>query len=495
VKELKLVAKGGAFSLLGDATNLVLSYVFLFLASHLLGASYLGAFYWALSITSLLGEFADCGTGQGLIYFGPKFEAEAGARKSFSLFRFVLGFTLTNAFILGTLLFILAAPIAGFFKKPELVWLVRAFAISMPLRAFWPVAYKYFVARFKIVEGVTYGDITRPILRVAFLLLFILLGMKSFALVGTEIFVGAALIIIGLSIIYNKWKKEFQTEKISFQEKRSLLIYSIPFIPLNLARGERVIIIIVSFFLLVADIGIFGVVLKVAAISQVILTGLNFVFRPMTSKLYAEKDFITLRSLYKSITRWIFILTLPLSYFFIFYPGSILSLFGKNFSVGQVALVIIALGYLFEYGTSATQVIINMTGRSWLSLMNQIVCFATIALFGIWLIPNFGMVGAAIAVSLGIVVTNLLRLFQSFRILGFTPYSFYLFKPILATLVAGLCLHIFLPVGQILPVPKLLILVAGFLLIYGTILLRLGINFEDKHLLMAAKRKVLAKRF
>lgn len=491
MKELKLVAKGGALSLLGDATNYTLSYVFLFLATHLLGAPLLGAFYWALSITSLLGELADCGTGQGLIYFGPKFESEKGPDKSFPLFRFVLGFTLTNALILGTILFIFASPIAVFFKKPELTWLIRAFALAMPLRAFWPVAYKYFVARFKIVEGILYGDITRPILRVAFLLFFALLGMKSFALVGTEIFVGAALTLIGLVILFIIWKKEFLAEKITRDEKKSLLKYSLPFIPLNMARGERVIIIIVSYFMIVAKIGIFGVILKITAISQVILTGLNFVFRPMVAKLYAENDLTTLKSIYKSITRWIFILTLPLSYFFIFYPGSILALFGKNFSAGVTAMIIVALGYLFEYGTSATQVIINMTGRSWLSLMNQIVCLASIALFAIALIPKYGLVGAAIAVSLGIVVTNLLRLYQSFRIVGFTPYSYYLLKPILATAVAGICLHFIFPIGQTLPLLKLIILAASFAAIYGVMILLLGINSEDKLLLLSAKKKFL----
>ena len=493
MKALKLVAKGGALSLLGDATNYTLSYVFLFLASHLLGASYLGAFYWALAITSLLGEFADCGTGQGLIYFGPRLESEKGQDKSFPLFRFVLGFTLTNALILGCLLFIFAGQVAAFFNKPELTWLIRLFAVSMPLRAFWPVAYKYFVARFKIVEGILYGDITRPILRVGLLLLFVLLGMKSFALVGTEIFVGAALTVIGLAIIFIIWKKEFFAEKLNLAEKKALLIYSIPFIPLNIARGERVIIIIIGFFMAVFQIGIFGVVLKIAALSQVILTGLNFVFRPMVSKLYAEKDLATLNSIYKSITRWIFILTLPLSYFFIFYPASILNLFGKNFPIGAAALVIVALGYLFEYGTSATQVIINMTGRSWLSLMNQIVCFAAIAIFGVVLIPRYGMIGAAISVSLGIVVTNILRLFQSYRIVGFTPYSFYLFKPILAASIAGLCLHFVFPIGQVLPLLRLIILAAGFFAVYGIIILLLGINSEDKDLLIAARKKFLRR--
>lgn len=490
MKELKLVAKGGFLSLLGDATNYTLSYVFLFLASHLLGASYLGAFYWALSVTSLLGEFADVGTGQGLIYFGSKYESEMGENRSFPIFRFVLGFTLFNSFILGCLLFFSAPYVANFFHKSELTWLLRIFAISMPLRAFWPVAYKYFVARFKIIEGILYGDILRPILRVVSLLLFVILGLKAVALVGVEIFVGAALILIGLIILFKMWGKDLFSKGLDLREKKSLLIYSIPFLPLNIARGERVIIIIVGFFMAVAQIGVFGVVLKLAALSQVILTGLNFVFRPMVTKLYSEKNFETLKSIYKSITRWIFISTLPISYLFIFYPGSVLALFGDKFSAGAIALTVVAIGYLFEFGTSATQVIINMTGRSWLSLMNQIICFIAICTFGVALIPSYGMLGAAVAVALGLVSINFLRLVQSFRIVGFTPYSFYLLKPILATLIAGFILHFLFPIGQMLTLIQLLLLVAGFCVIYGVLVLAFRVSQEDWALIIAARRRI-----
>ncbi|MFA4843427.1 MAG: polysaccharide biosynthesis C-terminal domain-containing protein [Candidatus Margulisiibacteriota bacterium] len=489
MKALKLVAKGGLFSLAGDAINYSLSYVFLLLASHLLGAGNLGAYYWVFAIASLLGEFADCGTGQGLIYYGPRFEAEKGMNKSLPLFRFVLRFTLTNAVILGCLLFLFAPQITAYFNKPELIGLLRLCSVALPLGLFWPVLYKYCVARFKIVEGIIYGDIVRPILRVTILLLFILIGTKAIALVGTELLVGLLMIVLGLLVIRRLWGKVLFSGDLTGGEKRSLLFYSLPFLPLNLARGERAILILTGFFLAVTQVGIFGVVLKLAAISQVILTGLNFVFRPMVAKLYVERDMTTLNSLYKAITRWIFILTLPFSYLFIFYPGAVLGLFGEKFAAGSVALVIVAVGYLFEYGTSATQVIINMTGKSWWSLLNQLAYLAVIAGLGVWLIPGYGIIGAAIAVASAIVVVNLLRLYQSYRIVGFTPYSFYLLKPICAAAISGLVWQFVFPLGGALPWMKLAVLAAGYVTLYASLVLLMKLDQGEKELLSAARRK------
>ena len=485
MKEIKLVAKGGLFSLFGDAINYSLSYVFLYIAAHFLGASLLGSYYWAIAITSLLGEFADLGTGQGLIYFSPKYEAEKGKDASLPLLRFVLGFTLANALIIGTLLFIFAPQVATYFNKSEMSWLIRLFAVAMPFSAFWPVIYKYCVGRFRIMTGILYGDIFRPIIRVLLLIAFIFFGQKTFALAGSEIIVALALFIVGVIIIIKLWGRGIFRQKLSWKEKKAVLLYSSPFLPLNLARGERMIMIITGLFLLSTQLGIFGVVLKIAALSQVILTGMNFVLRPMVSKLYAEKNMETLKGVYRSVTRWIFILTLPISYMLIFYPGPVLALFGEKFTAGAAALTIVAIGYLFEYGTSATQVIINMTGKSWLSLLNQMIYLAIVAILAILLIPTYGILGGAIAVAAGIVAVNFLRLYQSYRIVGFTPFSLYLFKPITAAAIAGIAAS-FVPNGQIIYFAII------YLIVYSVLIIVLRIDRADLELLLGIRKKLFS---
>jgi O-antigen/teichoic acid export membrane protein len=477
MKELKLVAKGGVLSLLGDATNYFFSYVFLFIASHWLGASLLGAYYWALSIASLLGEFADLGTGQGLIYFSPKYETEKGENASLPLFRFILGFVIANALILGLLLFVFAPALTSYFHKEDLIGLLRLFSITLPFSLFWPVLYKYCVGRFQIVPGIVYGDVFRPLVRVLTLVVLTVTGLTAWALAGTELVVGLVLMAVGLILIVKLWGSAFFAGRLTWREKGSILLYSLPFLPLNLARGERLIIIITGFFLMVGDLGVFGVALKVAALSQVILTGLNFVFRPMVSKLYTAGDLVTLKSVYRAITRWIFMLTLPLSFFFIIYPTEVLQLFGPAFSGGAAALVIISFGYLFEYGTSATQVIINMTGRSWLSLFNQLVYLAVVLALGTAMIPSLGMIGAAAAVAAGIVVVNLFRLYQSWRIVGFLPYSIFLWKPVAAMVGAGF-------VVMMIPVRSLAVVLPVYLIVYAGALLLLKLNDQDRALLL-----------
>jgi O-antigen/teichoic acid export membrane protein len=483
MKDVKLVAKGGFFSLSGDAFNTLLSYGVLLMAAHFLGAYYIGAFQWVISISSLLSEFADLGTGQGLIYFGPKIEVEKGEEQSLPLFWFVLRFVMGMSVVLGLVLFVAAPWITQSAGKPELTGLLQIMAATFPLSLFWPVVYKYCVARFQIVPGIIYGDFIRPISRVVFLGLLILVGARFTALALTEFLVGLTMLLTGIWLVKHLWGKHLVVGKLDRAQKLEVLHYSLPFLPLNMSRGERVLTIILGFFLPADAIGIFTVALKTAAVSQVILTGLNFVFRPMVTKLYAKKDFTALKQVYKAITRWIFLMTLPLTLFFIGYPNAILGIFGKTFTAGSSVLVIIAIGYLFEYGTSATQVIINMTGKSWLSLFNQICSFVIITVMAAFLVPLYGINGAAVAVALGIIVINLLRLYQSYLIVGFTPYSSYLIRPIAAAVFSILLLAIFFPFGTLLTFWELVFLVVSVLIVYFVLVAIFQIDYDDYQLL------------
>lgn len=490
MKEIKIIAKGGIFSLAGDFSNYIFGYIFLLISSNFLGASALGAYYWASSIANILGEFARLGTGQGISYFVPKLEASKN-KLSGRLLSFIIKLVLFNSIIVAFVLFIFAAQVSALLQKPHYVLLLRIFAISIPLGILWPLIYRYLISHFEVKITVLFGDFFRPLFRIIFLIVFIIIGARSFSLILSDIFVGASMIVLGFYILFKLYGKDSFVGNLDIAQKQAFLSYSLPFLPLNLIRSNRMIIVILGFFVGMTKIGIFSISLKLAAISTFLLVGINFIFRPMLSKLFAENNHETLVSVYKSITRWIFIGTLPVAFLLVLYPASFLSLFGKKFETGALVLVIISLGYFFDFATSTTQSIIAMSGRSWMSLMNEIANFVCIIVLSIILIPSFQLIGAAVAVSVGIVLVNILRLIQSYEIIGCSPFSPYLIKPIIAAILAGAISYFFFPIGKIYPLFNLMTLVGMFSLTYAACILLFGINKEDKMLLLAARGRVM----
>jgi O-antigen/teichoic acid export membrane protein len=85
--------------------------------------------------------------------------------------------------------------------------------------------------------------------------------------------------------------------------------------------------------------------------------------------------------------------------------------------------VIIALGMLLATASGPVDVMLLMAGRSALSLANNSAALAVNLVLNLLLIPQYGIVGAAVAGVAALVTRNLLPLIQVRRLLGMSPTS------------------------------------------------------------------------
>ena len=80
---------------------------------------------------------------------------------------------------------------------------------------------------------------------------------------------------------------------------------------------------------------------------------------------------------------------------------------------------------------------ITMTGHSRVTLANSITSLVVSLGLDVLLIPRWGIVGAALAVTLTTVLINTLRTIQVFLFLRLWPYNWSFLKPVMAALLAG----------------------------------------------------------
>jgi len=114
----------------------------------------------------------------------------------------------------------------------------------------------------------------------------------------------------------------------------------------------------------------------------------------------------------------------------------LLSIFGEDYTNGNLALIILAFGSLIKVGTGMGGIIIDMTGYTKLKLMNSILRLIMFIVLDLLLIPKWGLVGAAAAVLGGEGLVNILRLLEVYFIYKILPYNRSFFKPVIATIVA-----------------------------------------------------------
>jgi hypothetical protein len=101
----------------------------------------------------------------------------------------------------------------------------------------------------------------------------------------------------------------------------------------------------------------------------------------------------------------------------------VLGVFGPAFAAGQSALLILSLAMLVNLGTGNVSMVLLMGGKSGWQLLNQGVSLAANIALNLWLIPRYGMSGAAVAWGVAIAVDNLMAVAEVWFLFGIGPFG------------------------------------------------------------------------
>jgi O-antigen/teichoic acid export membrane protein len=230
-------------------------------------------------------------------------------------------------------------------------------------------------------------------------------------------------------------------------------------------------------------VGVFSAAYRTSLLVQGILMSFNTVFAPIISDLHQGGEVKKLESLFKVVAKWVFSLSFPAVLLMIIFSQEILSLFGQDFAVGAASLVILSIGQLMNSFSGSLGVMIDMSGRSRIALLNSALHFLLQTGLCFLLIPRYGIVGAALVKAISIGFLRVIRLLQIRFMLRMHPFRIDFLKPLVAGAVAWLALYsvkaLILRTGN----SALLHLALGsltFLIIYGFVLHRMGFDEEDR---------------
>ena len=170
------------------------------------------------------------------------------------------------------------------------------------------------------------------------------------------------------------------------------------------------------------EVGIYNLAYKLASLAMLVIISMNVVLAPKIAELYKLNQISELHKTIKNTTRIVFLLTIPIVLFLIVFSEFVLHLFGSNFVEGKTALIIISIGVLLNVMTGNVDQILNMTNNQ--KTLQNITIFGLLLNVGlnIFLIPKYGINGAAISSLFTNVVFNLICLFYIKKKLGF--YTF-----------------------------------------------------------------------
>lgn len=240
-----------------------------------------------------------------------------------------------------------------------------------------------------------------------------------------------------------------------------------------------------------AAAGIYGAASRLVAAGLILSTALRIVVAPLYSRSLGAGDVDEVRSLYTTTTMWIVYFSTPVFVILAAFGETMLGFVGPDFEDGATALLILAAGLLVVLLAGNVQSLLLMSGRSGLAVVNK-TCALTLTLLGIvLLVPRWGVVGAATAWSVGMLLDSVLALWQVDRLVGVRLRAGRVLVALLTSLLAvGLpSLVARLTLGDTTPGLALALAAGALLMLLSAVVLRHRLELDAiLHLLKLRQR-------
>jgi O-antigen/teichoic acid export membrane protein len=495
--DVRVVAKGGAVQVAGQVTQGVLSFIFVAVAVRMLGTDRYGIFRQVVQVLAIAAQLGLAGYN----YSAMRFIARARATGDFGAVRgsartALLASLTLSGFVFGALLW-LAPQIAGRLADDPagartLTTLVRIGAAFVPFFVATQVL-RYCTQAYKtLVPSVIVGNIVQPVARFAFGVSFLALGWGLKGVVVGQVLAAAVAALVGVRFFLRILTPEERSAK-PHAEVGAITRFALLQGGSSLLGVQTLGLAILILGSLSSDrqVALMAIGLALQTPGTLFLGGVVNIWAPVVTDLYEKKEMARLESLYQTITRWVVTFSFPAFGALILAPGFFVSLFaGKNGAGAAGVVVFLALGNLFYTGTGPTGLLISMSGRPGINLINSVAAVALYISLGIWIVPAHGAVGMAVVDAIVTALINVTRVIEAKVLVGVQPLGKSLLKPLaaFAGLAAVLVIRqLFLPDGSLLTLGALIVSGAMYLLI----LKLLGADPEERHVLDLLKKRLL----
>lgn len=144
-------------------------------------------------------------------------------------------------------------------------------------------------------------------------------------------------------------------------------------------------------------VAFYSVGVKVMTIVSVIILTVNITVSAKIAEMFSSHNITELRKILRNSSRLIFCITFPVILLISIFSESVLSFFGHQYIAAQQAFLILIIGQGICSAFGSAPVYLNMTGRQHIFQIILIAAVIINFLLNRFLIPEYGMTGAAIA--------------------------------------------------------------------------------------------------
>lgn len=419
------ILNGSIWSFGSKIMAVILGLVLTLMITRLYGAEAQGTFALINSFFVITGIIALMGTNTALLRLVPEYTAKYTSFAAIQVYWKIVGLIALMSILISLLTYYFSDTIASkIFNQPSIASLFALASVLIIFHALSTLNTSAFRA-FRQIKLYAFYQLLTPSIKVLMLGFFSIFSMQ----VQNPVYaLFASLILLAtVSTILVKLKtnelKAGDVPNLSYKGMSSYSILALSF-PMFLTASMHIImsqtdIVMLGAMESVVVVGIYAVVVKLAALTSFVLGTVNTMAAPKFSELYHSGNMEALESVSKKSSKMLFYATLPIAFVLIVLGKILLGIFGEEYEAGYLALLILVIGQFVNAFVGSVGFFLNMTGYQ--KELNKMVLFAAVIniILNYVLIPIYGINGAAVATAISLSTWNILAAFYIKRKFGF----------------------------------------------------------------------------
>ena len=378
----------------------IFGYLIRVILSRQLSLEEFGLFYAVFTFVSFFIVFRDFGLGQALAKFIPQFLVKKEYGKIKASIKFAFFINLFMGMIFATFFIIFSDYLAINYFKNEL-----AKSLLIILSAYFVL---YAIYRLIILIFLGFQKSKIYSLNLFFINFFVFIGILIFKKFGvlnpaiSYLFAGLMGIIFGFILLFKSFSYFKYVENNSYELKLKLFYYGFPILLASIGAtfiGQIDTLLLIKFRTL-PEVGIYNVVLPTAMLLITFGSALAMAMLPFVSEYWEKKKFKELSNILLDIYKKSFIIIAPIGLTLFIFSDLILKvLFGEYFISGSIALKILCIGSIFFSVAVINNNVLAAIGKP--KEVTKLILFAALLnlIINLILIPQYGIIGAALATS------------------------------------------------------------------------------------------------
>lgn len=333
---------------------------------------------------------------------------------------------------------------------------------------------------YELMEYPSLIEVIRSFISLSLIFIFIWVGKGVLTILSIQVF--SFLIALMITLLFMKIKLfSLKNLKPSLKNSKTLILNSLPFFSVAalFMLNTRIDIIMISWFKGETGVGIYNTAVELMNITFILPALISTAFFPVLSRCFRE-DVNKLVSISNFGLKLNITLSVPIAVgVFILAPKIVLLIFGTQYYGAVIILRIFSINILMQFGVSFLSWIFTATENVNIVLKANGLMLLLNVILNLFLIPSYGLAGAAIATVFcrlfGTTFLNYMR-FKKYSSIIF--FKFYL-KPAIATTVMACFVYSF---AQF---PLAVLVFAGAVIYFLILVLVGGLNKDEMNTLKA----------